>query len=265
MRNIKTAVIGIIGGTGVYDQESFKDIKEIKVFTPFGKTSDLVSVGLYRNIRVAFIPRHGRNHTIPPHKVNYRANVWALKKLGVKRVIASSAVGSLREDYKPGNFVIPDQFIDRTKKRLDTFYEGGQTCHISTANPFCQQLRLFFIELAQRREITIKTSGTYVCIEGPRFSTKAESRLFRMWKADIIGMTIYPECVLAREAELCYLPVSMVTDYDVWAEKPVSTKEVVKTMRENNENFKKLILEALPQIPETKNCECHSALKDALI
>jgi 5'-methylthioadenosine phosphorylase len=261
----ETADIGIIGGTGVYDQESFEDIKEIKVFTPFGETSDLVSVGLYKNIRVAFIPRHGRNHTIPPHKVNYRANVWALKKLGVKRIIVSSAVGSLREDYKPGDFVIPDQFIDRTKKRLDTFYEGGQICHISTADPFCPQLRLFFIDLAQQLELNVKTSGTYVCIEGPRFSTRAESRLFRLWKADIIGMTIYPECVLAREAELCYVAISMVTDYDVWAEKPVSTKEVVKIMAKSNENFKKLILEALPQIPEKKNCDCSSALKDALI
>lgn len=261
----ETADIGIIGGTGVYDQENFEDIKEIKVFTPFGETSDLVSVGQYKNIRVAFIPRHGRNHTIPPHKVNYRANIWALKKLGVKRVIVSSAVGSLREDYKPGDFVIPDQFIDRTKKRLDTFYEGGQTCHISTADPFCSQLRLFFIDLAQQLELNVKARGTYVCIEGPRFSTRAESKLFRLWKADIIGMTIYPECVLAREVELCYVAISMVTDYDVWAEKPVSTKEVVKIMAKSNENFKKLILEALPQIPKTKNCECSSALKDALI
>ena len=261
----ETAEIGIIGGTGVYDQDNFENVKEIKVFTPFGETSDLVSVGIYKNVRVAFIPRHGRNHTIPPHRVNYRANVWALKQLGVKRIIASSAVGSLREDYEPGNFVIPDQLIDRTKKRLDTFYEGGQICHISFADPFCQQLRLFFIEFAQRLGLNVKTSGTYVCIEGPRFSTKAESRLFRMWKADIIGMTIYPECVLAREAELCYVPISMVTDYDVWAEKPVSTKEVVETIRQSNENFKKLILEAIPQIPKERDCECGSALKDALI
>jgi 5'-methylthioadenosine phosphorylase len=232
----ETAEIGIIGGTGVYDQENFE-----------------------------IIPRHGRNHTIPPHRVNYRANVWALKQLGVKRVIASSAVGSLREDYEPGNFVIPDQLIDRTKKRLDTFYEGEQTCHISFAYPFCQQLRLFFIEFAQGLGLNVKTNGTYVCIEGPRFSTKAESKLFRMWKADIIGMTIYPECVLAREAELCYVPISMVTDYDVWAEKPVSTKEVVETIQQSNENFKKLILEAIPQIPKERDCECGSALKDALI
>jgi 5'-methylthioadenosine phosphorylase len=265
MAMTETAEIGIIGGTGVYDQENFEDIKKVKVYTPFGGTSDLVSVGIYKNVRVAFIPRHGINHTIPPHRVNYRANVWALKQLGIKRIIASSAVGSLREDYEPGNLVIPDQFIDRTKKRLETFYEGGKICHISSANPFCQQLRLFFIDLANKLGLNVKENGTYVCIEGPRFSTKAESRLFRMWKADIIGMTIYPECVLAREAELCYVPISMVTDYDVWAEKPVSTKEVVNTMRKNNESFKKIILEAIPQLPKQADCNCGCALKDALI
>ncbi len=261
----ETAEIGIIGGTGVYDQENFENVKEIKVFTPFGETSDLVSIGSYKNVRVAFIPRHGRNHTIPPHRVNYRANVWALKQLGVKRIIASAAVGSLREDYGPGTFVIPDQFIDRTKKRLDTFYEGGQVCHISAADPFCEQLRLFFIDTSQKLGLDVKESGTYVCIEGPRFSTRAESRLFQMWKADVVGMTLYPECVLAREAELCYVSISIVTDYDVWAENPVSTKEVIEKAQKSNEDLKKLILEAIPQIPETKDCECSSALKDALM
>jgi len=261
----ETAEIGIIGGTGVYDQEKFENVKEIKVFTPFGETSDLVSVGLYRNIRVAFIPRHGRNHTIPPHRVNYRANVWALKQLGVKRIIASAAVGSLREDYGPGTFVIPDQFIDRTKKRLDTFYEGGQVCHISTADPFCEQLRQVFIKNAKKIGLDVKDGGTYVCIEGPRFSTRAESRLFQMWKADVVGMTLYPECVLAREAELCYVSISIVTDYDVWAESPVSTKEVIEKAHKSNEDLKKLILEALPQIPKTRDCKCGSALKDALM
>ena len=261
----ETADIGIIGGTGVYDQESFEDIKKMKVYTPFGETSDLVSVGVYKDVKVAFIPRHGKNHTIPPHRVNYRANVWALKQLGAKRIIASTAVGSLREDYGPGTFVIPDQFIDRTKKRLDTFYEGGQVCHISAADPFCKQLRPFFIEAAQKLGLDVKKSGIYVCVEGPRFSTRAESKLFQMWKADIVGMTLYPECVLAREAELCYVSISMVTDYDVWAESPVSTKEVIEKARESNEKLKKLILETLPQILKTKTCECGSALKDALM
>lgn len=257
--------IGIIGGTGVYDQENFEDIKEIKVYTPFGETSDLISIGVYKKIKVAFIPRHGKNHTIPPHKVNYRANVWALKQLGAKRIITSAAVGSLREDYGPGTFVIPDQFIDRTKKRLDTFYEGGQVCHISAADPFCEQLRPILIEAAKKQGLDVKEVGTYVCIEGPRFSTRAESRLFRLWKADIVGMTLYPECILAREAELCYVSISMVTDYDVWAESPVSTKEVIEKAKESNEKLKKLILETLPKIPKAHTCECGSALKDALM
>ncbi|PVX26304.1 MAG: 5'-methylthioadenosine phosphorylase [Candidatus Bathyarchaeum sp.] len=265
MTTTETAEIGIIGGTGVYDQESFEDVKDIKVFTPFGATSDLVSVGNYKNVKVAFIARHGKSHTIPPHQVNYRANIWALKQLGVKRIIASAAVGSLRQDYGPGAFVIPDQFIDRTKKRLDTFYEGGQVCHISAADPFCEQLRQLFIEKAQKIGLDVKTTGTYVCIEGPRFSTRAESKLFQMWKADVVGMTLYPECILAKEAELCYVSISTITDYDVWADNPVSTKEVIEKARENNENLKKLILEAIPQIPKTRECGCGSALKDALM
>jgi 5'-methylthioadenosine phosphorylase len=259
------AEIGIIGGTGVYDQKNFEDVKEIKVFTPFGKTSDLISLGTFGNVKVAFIPRHGKNHTVPPHRVNYRANVWALKQLGVNRIIASAAVGSLREDYGPGIFVIPDQFIDRTKKRLDTFYEGGQVCHISAADPFCGQLRSFFIETAHKLGLDVKEKGTYVCIEGPRFSTRAESRLFQMWNADVVGMTLYPECVLAREAELCYVSISIVTDYDVWAENPVSTKEVIEKARKSNEDLRKLILEAIPRLPKIKTCNCCSALKDALM
>lgn len=265
MSTIDTAEIGVIGGTGVYDSKIFEKGRDIKVFTPFGEPSDLVSIGVYKNTRVAFIPRHGRNHTIPPHRVNYRANVWALKQLGVERIIASSAVGSLRDDYAPGDFVIPDQFIDRTRKRFDTFYEGGQICHISSADPFCPQLRMFFVDFARGLGLNAKKSGTYVCVEGPRFSTRAESKLFRMWNADIIGMTLYPECVLAREAELCYVSVAMVTDYDVWAEKPVSTKEIIGTLRENVENFKKLIVEAIPRIPKERNCSCGFSLKDALI
>lgn len=260
-----TAEIGIIGGTGVYDPKIFEKVRDIKVFTPFGQPSDLVSVGVYKNTKVAFIPRHGRNHTIPPHRVNYRANVWALKQLGVERIIASSAVGSLREDYAPGNFVVPDQFIDRTKKRLDTFYEGGQIYHISSADPFCPQLRMFFTDFARELGLTVKENGTYVCVEGPRFSTRAESKLFRMWNADIIGMTLYPECVLAREAELCYVSIAMVTDYDVWAEKPVSTKEVLGTIGENVENFKRLIVEAISRIPKERKCSCGLSLKDASI
>jgi len=261
----EVAEIGIIGGSGVYDPGLLEEIKEVKVYTPFGAPSALVSVGTYKGMKIAFIPRHGKGHTIPPHRVNYRANIWALRELGVKSVIASSAVGSLREDYRPGDFVIPDQFIDRTKKRLDTFYEGGQLCHISSADPICPQLREFFIGLAKDLGFRVHGQGTYVCIEGPRFSTRAESRLFRSWGTDIIGMTLYPECVLAREAELCYVTVAMVTDYDVWAEKPVSTEEVIRTMNENAKQFKQLIMEALPRLPKERTCGCQHALRDALV
>lgn len=261
----EVAEIGIIGGSGVYDPGLFEEIKEIKVYTPFGSPSALISVGTYEGVKVAFIPRHGKGHVIPPHMINYRANIWALRELGVKSVISSSAVGSLRMDYKPGDFVIPDQFIDRTKKRIDTFYEGGQVCHISSADPFCPQLREFFISLAKEMDLRVHGKGTYVCIEGPRFSTRAESKLFRSWGVDIIGMTLYPECVLAREAELCYVAVSMVTDYDVWAEKPVSNEEVMRTMEENVKHFKRLIMEAIPRIPKEKTCGCRHALRDALV
>ncbi len=260
------AEIGIIGGTGIYEPEMFGDVREIKVHTPFGEPSSLISIGDYQDIKVAFVPRHGRNHTLPPHRVNYRANIWALKQLGVSRIIASSAVGSLRDSYKPGNFVIPDQFIDRTKKRIDTFYEGGQICHISSADPFCPQLREFFFNFIQGLgSLKVHKTGTYVCIEGPRFSTRAESRLFRQWNADIIGMTLYPECILAREVGICYTSIAMVTDYDVWAEKPVSTKEIMRVMTENVENFKRVIIDAIPQIPKKRECPCEHSLREALI
>ncbi len=257
--------IGIIGGTGIYDPSMFKEERNVKVYTPFGEPSDLVSISLHGRRKIAFLPRHGKNHTIPPHNVNYRANIWALKEIGVKRIIAASAVGSLREEYKPGDFVIPHQFIDRTKKRADTFYQGGRICHISVADPFCPELREVLIKAGKTIGVTVHREGTYVCIEGPRFSTRSESKLFRDWGADIIGMTLYPECVLARETELCYASVAMITDYDVWAEKPVSTGEVIKTMKKNIENFKKLVSHAIKAMPRQRNCLCVKALKSALI
>jgi 5'-methylthioadenosine phosphorylase len=262
----KTSVdIAVIGGTGVYDPEVIEEAKELKIHTPFGAPSDLLTIGSYEGMKIAFIPRHGRGHQIPPHRINYRANIWALKKLGVGRIIASSACGSLREDYKPGDFVITNQFIDRTKARPDTFYEGGQICHISSADPICPQLHAFFVEHSRMLGLKAHQTGTYVCVNGPRFSTRAESHLFRQWQADIIGMTLYPECVLAREAEICYVSVAMVTDYDVWAERPVSTQEIIITMQKNSTNFKRLIMEAIPMIPEKRSCNCGEALKYALL
>lgn len=260
-----SADIAVIGGTGVYDPEIVENAREVKVYTPFGAPSDLVTLGTYEGRKVAFIPRHGKGHQIPPHRINYRANIWALKELGVRQIVASSAVGSLREDYVPGDFVITDQFIDRTKGRPDTFYEGGRLCHISSADPICPRLHDFFVGHARKLGLRFHPTGTYVCVQGPRFSTRAESKLFRQWGADLVGMTLYPECVLAREAEICYVSVAMVTDYDVWAEKPVSTQEILETMHENSANFKRLIMEALPGIPEKRTCGCGEALKTALL
>jgi len=259
------AEIGIIGGTGVYDPGMVENLKKIKVYTPFGRTSDLVTIGMFKGRRVAFIPRHGPNHEIPPHKVNSRANIWALKELGVTRIIAPSAVGSLREDYKPGEFVIVDQIIDRTKDRADTYYEEGQVCHISLADPFCDELREIFINEAEKLNLDHHKKGTYICIQGPRFSTKAESNMFRQWGADIIGMTVYPECVLARELELCYVTVATITDYDVWAEKPVTAEEVIETMRKNIDNLRNLMSIGINNIPQIHHCSCGDALSDAML
>lgn len=259
------AEIGIIGGTGIYDPEIFEQPKDVKIYTPYGKPSSLITIGKIDDKKVAFIPRHGRNHQIPPHKINFRANIWALKELGVKRIISPSAVGSLKKDYKPTEFVVIDQFIDRTKNRIDTFYEGGQVCHISTADPFCPNLRSIFLKSAKNLGLPHHDKGTYICIQGPRFSTRAESKLFRSWGAEVIGMTLYPECVLAKEAEICYISVSMITDYDVWAEKPVSANEIIKTMKKNVREFKKLVLKTIPEIPQKRNCSCKNALDEALL
>ena len=225
--------IAVIGGTGVNDSDQLEERQEIKVYTPYGSPSDLITIGSFKDRKIAFLSRHGKSHTIPPHNLPSRANIWALKSLGVKQIIASSAVGSLRQDYKPGDFVLTDQFIDRTKDRPDTFYEGGKICHISTADPICPTLHDYVANYAKKRGISLHTSGTYVCINGPRFSTRAESKLFKQWGCDLVGMTLYPECILAREAEICYISVSMVTDYDVWAEKPVNTLEVMNVMQKN--------------------------------
>ncbi len=259
------AEIGIIGGSGLYDAAFIENAKRVKVYTPYGKPSDFITVGILRGRKVAFLARHGPKHSIPPHKVNYRANIWAFKELGVKRVVAVSAVGSLREDYKPGDFLCPDQFIDMTKKREYTFYDGGQVAHVSMADPFCPELRSLCANVAKELGIALHEKGTYICIEGPRFSTRAESRLWRMWGADIIGMTLVPEINLAREARMCYLTIAMVTDYDVWAERPVTAHEVAKVMAENVEKAKKLLYELIPRIPETRSCNCHKYMDEAIL
>jgi len=254
--------IGIIGGSGVYGV--FTPEKSVKVHTPYGLPSGNVEIGKIKDVDVAFIPRHGKGHYIPPHRVNYRANIYALHSLGVERIIGISAVGSLREDYKPGDIVITDQYIDFTKKRDYTFYDGPKVVHISMADPFCPELRNIFIDVVNSLGFRYHDKGTYVCIEGPRFSTRAESRMFRQF-ADIIGMTLVPEVQLARELEMCYVNISTITDYDVWAEKPVTTEEVIRVMKENEEKVKRILEEGIPRIPAERSCGCKDALKGAEI
>ncbi len=253
--------IGIIGGSGVYDPELFEKIESIRVKTPYGDPSSSVEIGEFKGTKIAFIPRHGRKHEHPPHMINYKANVWALKELGVERIISPCAVGSLKENYMPGDIVIPDQFIDFTKKRDYTFY-NEKTVHISTADPFCPELSELFYGEALSLKIKSHNQGTYICIEGPRFSTRAESKMFRD-HADIIGMTLVPECQLARELKMCYVSLAMITDYDVWAEKPVDIKVVMETMEENIENIKALLKAAIPKIRKERKCSCKEALKNA--
>lgn len=259
------AEIGIIGGTGLYDPRLMTKAKEIKMRTPYGLPSDSITIGELKGRKVAFLPRHSKIHTIRPTDVNSRANIFAFKKLGVQRILAPSTVGSLREEFKPGDIVVINQFIDRTTRREESFYTGKKVCHISVAEPMCPELRSALIKAADNIDISVHEAGTYVCIEGPRFSTKAESRMYRSWGADVVGMTLVPECVLAREAEICYATIAAVTDYDVWKEEPVSVEKVVKTMRANVEKVKRLIAEAVGGIPTERECECKSALRNALV
>ena len=260
-----SADIAIIGGTGVYDPALLKDAVEIYPDTPYGKPSAKIIVGTLGERKVAFLNRHGEGHSIPPHKVNSRANIHALKELGVTRILAPTAVGSLHEDYKPGDLVVIDQFIDRTHGRPSTFYEDGKVCHISVADPFCPDMRKLLIETGKSLGYEIHDKGTMVCVNGPRFSTRAESLLFKSWGCHTINMTLVPECVLAREKEICYASVAMVTDYDCWKEHNVTLDDVISTMKQNEEKVKKILVEAIQKIPAKRECSCGSALKGALI
>ena len=257
------AEIGIFGGTGIYDSDILQDTNEISIDTPYGKPSDTITIGDFKDRKIAFMPRHGKKHTIPPHMINYKANIWAFKELGVKRIIAPSAVGSLKEEFAPGHFALPSQFLDFTKSRDGTFSENGRVIHISVADPFCPELQDLILKVAQNQKITMHKDCTYVCIEGPRFSTKAESKFFRTTDADIIGMTLVPECQLAREAQICYVSISSITDYDVWAEKPVTAKEVLKTLSKNVVLTKNLLTSIIDKIPKARGCYCEKALSEA--
>ena len=259
----KDVEIGIFGGTGIYDSGLLENPQEIQIDTPYGKPSDKITVGVFKERKIAFLPRHGKKHTIPPHLINYRANIWAFKELGVTRIIAPSAVGSLKEELAPSHFALPSQFIDFTKSRIGSFSDEGRVIHISVAEPFCPEIQLSILKTTQSQGIKIHENCTYVCIEGPRFSTKAESKFYKSINADIIGMTLVPECQLAREAQICYASISTVTDYDVWAEKPVTAKEVLDTLSKNVERTKMVLTELIEKIPKNRSCNCAKALEEA--
>lgn len=255
------AEIGIIGGTGIYSSDLLKDIKEIKIHTPYGAPSDLIKIGNFKGRKIAFLFRHHHSHIIPPHRINFKANIWALKNLGVTRVLATAATGSLKENYKAGEVVIPDQFIDLSKK-VHTFYNEGQFYHISLADPFCSELRNLLIESTKKLNIPMHEKGTYLKIDGPQFSTRAASNMYRQF-ADIIGMTCVPEAILCRELEMCFGTIATITDYDVWADKPVNFDEIKKVMDENLENTKRVLEDVIAKIPKERKCECKNALEGA--
>jgi len=259
----KDVEIGIFGGTGIYDSGLLQNAQEIEIDTPYGKTSDTITVGIFKGRKIAFLPRHGKKHTIPPHRINFKANIWAFKELGVTRIIAPSAVGSLKEELEPGHFVLSSQFLDFTKSRNGSFSEEGRVVHISVADPFCPELQSSILQVTDNQDLKIHKDCTYVCIEGPRFSTKAESKFYRSTGADIIGMTLVPECQLAREAQMCYASISTVTDYDVWAEKPVTVKEVLETLSKNVEKTKTVLTELIDKIPNTRRCSCAKVLEES--
>ncbi|PKN00905.1 MAG: S-methyl-5'-thioadenosine phosphorylase [Elusimicrobia bacterium HGW-Elusimicrobia-1] len=258
--------IGVIGGSGVYEIEGIKNLKEYDIPTPFGKTSDTIIVGELGGVPCAFLPRHGRGHRISPSEVNSRANIYAMKAFGVERIIAVSACGSLKEEIEPGDFLIPDQLFDRTRERPRSFFGEGIVGHVGFAEPYCKQLsELLF---AKSRELGIKShlGGTYVCIEGPMFSTKAESKVWRGMGFSIVGMTNLPEARLAREAEICFTTVGLVTDYDVWKEgEEVTVEKVVATITKNVANVKKLLKALVGEIKPERDCACKDALRGAIM
>lgn len=264
------AKIGVIGGTGLYDIEGMTDIEEVNpdyIGTPFGKPSDTIVTGRLEGVGIAFLPRHGKGHRILPGELPSRANIYALKSLGVEHIIAICSAGSFKEEIKPGDLLIPDQLIDRTRGRVSTFFGEGIVAHISFADPFCPKLSRVLYQAAKEVGATVHPKGTFVIMEGPAFSTRAESRLYRSWGADIIGMTALPEAKLAREAEICYAVIGCVTDYDSWHERhePVTVEVILNILRQNADTARKIIKLAVGRIPRSRNCECATALKTAIV
>lgn len=265
------AKIGVIGGSGLYRMEGMTEVEEIEVETPFGKPSDVITVGKVEGVSMAFLPRHGRGHRISPSELPVRANIWALKSLGVEWVISVSAVGSLREHVAPRDLLIPDQLFDRTKSRVNSFFERGLVVHCTFAEPFCPTLSGLLLEAAgELGDVKVHSGGTYVCMEGPLFSTRAESRAYRNWGMDIIGMTALPEAKLAREAEMCYSIIACITDYDCWheSEESVTVEMVINNLSANVKNAQRILRAVAQKIPADRSanaCECPSALSTAIL
>lgn len=264
---MKQATIGIIGGSGLYAMPGLTNVREERLTTPFGEPSDAFVLGEIEGRTVAFLARHGRGHRLLPTELNFRANIYGMKMLGVERILSASAVGSLKEEHKPTDFVIPDQFIDRTFARNATFFGDGIVAHVAFGDPVCPTIASVFEMACESIGVVVKRGGTYVCMEGPQFSTRAESNLYRSWGADVIGMTNLQEAKLAREAEICYATIAMVTDYDCWREghDDVTVDQVVAVLHQNAENATKVVREAIVAMPEERNCSCGTSLQHAIL
>jgi len=261
------ASIGIIGGSGLYSMAGLTSPREIKVRTPFGDPSEAIVLGTLEGKRVAFLARHGRGHRILPGEINYRANIYAMKLLGVERIISVSAVGSLQEELRPGEFLVPDQFVDRTRKRVSTFFGEGLVAHVSFAHPTCAQVSAALADASVHCGVKVHRRGTYICMEGPQFSTVAEANMHRQLHFEVIGMTNATEAKLAREAELCYSTIAMITDYDCWhpEHESVTAAQIIALLNQNAENAQRVLREAVRALPADRSCKCGSALQHALV
>ena len=260
-------ILGIIGGSGLYEMEGMRNVRHVRVRTPFGNPSDALVVGEIGGRTLAFLPRHGRGHRIPPSQINFRANIYAMKKIGARRVLSLSAVGSMKENIRPGDIVVVDQFYDHTRFRPNTFFSDGIVGHIPFADPVCPSLADVAYHSARKVVKRVHRSGTYLCMEGPAFSTRAESRIYRKWGVDVIGMTNMPEAKLAREAEICYATLALATDYDCWhdSEEDVSIESILAIIRQNVEHSKRIIREVAGRLPGREECGCSETLRYAII
>lgn len=267
VKPVRTAQIGVIGGSGLYSMPGLEGTREIRIKTPFGEPSDAIVLGMLEGKRMAFLARHGRGHRILPSEINYRANIYAMKALGVERIISVSAVGSLQEDLRPGEFLVPDQFFDRTTKRVSTFFGGGLVAHAAFAHPTCAQVSAALADASVHCAVMVHRRGTYVCMEGPQFSTLAEAHVHRQLRFEVIGMTNVTEAKLAREAEICYATIAMITDYDCWhpEHESVTASQIMATLAQNAENAQRVLREAVRGLPAERTCKCGMALQHALV